>query len=173
MKTKQKRISSAYYKKGQDINLLFVAVMVLVLAIVIIIGYRLIKQFNYSFQTLQTIPQEAKDITQKLEDNYVARFDILFVFVLVLLWIVMIASAFFIDTHPVFFMVSLILTSVTAFMGGHLANSYAQFKDTPSLSADANQFKIIPYIFQHYIAILMVMGITTAISLFAKIKSIN
>lgn len=150
--------------------MLFVAVMVLVLAIVIVFGYRVVKELNTAVQNMDA-PQEAKNITQNVQDKYVTWFDVLFLVLFTFIVIIMVVSVFFIDTHPAFAVISIILVFVTAFIGGHIANSYASFAESDSIKTEASVFKIIPYIFKHYVFILVIIGILTSIALYAKIRS--
>ena len=158
------------YKKGQDVNLLFAIVIFLALGIVIVAGFRVVKELNTAVSRMPTATQEAKDITQRVETNYVLWFDILFLIIFVLVFIALIASAFFIDTHPIFFIISMIMVVITGFIGGYIANAYSSFAETPTIQPDASSFVIIPYIFSHYIAIIVVVGIVTLIALFAKLR---
>lgn len=150
-------------------NLLLMAVMMLILAIVIVVGYKLTKQLNSSIQSQDIIPQEAKDMAQNMQDKYVSIWDVLFLVLLVLMYLVLIASAWFVDTHPFFFVISMLLMAITAFIGGHLANAYSSFAE--GMPSDSGDFTIIPYIFQHYIQILVIIGVSVAVALFAKLRS--
>lgn len=156
-------------KQGQNVDLLFAVIAVLVIAIVIVVGFRVAKQLNTSVQNIQGVPQEAKDITQNVETHYVEWMDALFLVLFLFVCIILIASAFFIDTHPVFFIIALFVVIISAFVGGHLANAYSEFEqDMPN---EAPSFSIIPYIFKHYITIIVVVGMLTLIALFAKLRS--
>src|SRR3990167_9313419 len=102
MKKKTRKIICHFYnRKGQDVNLLFVIVMALVIAITIVAGYMAVSQLNNALQGQTAISQESKDMMQNVSNRYVKIWDIMFLFYFVAIFLIMIFSAFFIDTHPV------------------------------------------------------------------------
>mgnify|MGYP001581102697 CR=1 FL=1 len=151
-------------------NLIFVVIMMLILAVVIVAGYRAVKDLNTAVQNIQGAPAEAKEITQNVRDRYVGIGDGLFITLFVFSFIILIASAVVIDTHPIFFIIAFFMTVIAGFLGGHIANTYAELESS-GLRAEAVEFTIIPFIFKHFVKIIVIEGMVVAIVLYAKLRN--
>lgn len=168
---KTAKILSGFFrgKKG-FVDFILIMVALFVMAIIIVVMYKAVKNVNTQIQTQQSIPQEIKDMSQTTKDRYVAVWDVLFLVFLILIFIVLLVSATLLDTHPGFFIFALIITIICAFIGMHLSNAYSDLESNPYLNEDATEFKIIPYIFRHFPTVIVIMGVVLSIVLYFKFR---
>lgn len=166
------KTSGFFRSKKAFADFLLIAIVLFALAITVIVCYKVVKVFNNNIQNIATIPNEDKQIISTLRNNYVTIWDGLFLFFFILVFLVLLISASLLDAHPAFFIVMLIVTIVTAFVGMHLANTYAYFVQNPSIAEEAAEFTIVPFFFKNYPTVLAIMGITTAIVLYFRPREI-
>lgn len=105
-----------------------------------------------------------------MTNNQTTVFDWLYLLVLVSLAITLWVSVWFIDTHPVFFIVVFIFIILYALVSMALSNSFTSLLTDNSLSPTAQQFIIMPFIMNNIVAIMIGIGFITGILLFAKTR---
>lgn len=107
---------------------------------------------------------EEYEVLEEYEDTTPGLLDGVFVFVLVGLWIITVVFALFIDTHPVFFVVSFIflifIVAVLAIFGNLGEEILADF--------DGSGFPMSSWVFDNFLPIGLVMGFSIVIALFSK-----
>ena len=79
-----------------------------------------------------------------------------------------IISAFFIQSHPIFFFLSLFLLLIFVLVGVVLSNTYQTITNTTGIADTAANFTVTATIMQYLPAIMIVVFFITAIFLFAK-----
>jgi len=98
----------------------------------------------------------------------IGTYNNMFPLLLVGLLLFVIVSAFFIDSHPVFFFVSLILLMVLVTLGAVFSNLYQSIIETPEFAADAADFGIMNLFMEKLTWIILIIFVIAAIILFAK-----
>jgi len=96
------------------------------------------------------------------------NFDNLFVFILVGLLIATIVGAYFIQTNPIIFWISLMLLLVFLTIAAIFTNVFEEITTTPELAETASNFTIINLVMGHLPLTLLVIFSLIAIALYAK-----
>lgn len=114
--------------------------------------------------------QETKDLATDLTDNYNGFWDNTIVFILAMLWFFGLISSFFIDSHPIFFLIAVILLFIVFYVTAILANETIDLvNDEPN--SDYIQFysKTI-WITEHMVEIIIIMSFSFALVLYSKFR---
>jgi len=165
-------VFGAKSKKGNAVlDGLTIVIVVIVFAIGGIYGYSVLDELNTDIQNDADIGSEAKSVSSNLSNNYVDLIDGLFMFMLILFTVFVLISVFLIDTHPIFFVVSLILLIFVFIVAGLLANAYDDIVTDSSISFYANQFTFIGFIMSHLLETIIGIVFLAMIVMYAKFKS--
>ena len=89
---------------------------------------------------------------------------------LVLLWIAVIVASFMLDSHPIFFVVTIILLPFIIFVGATMANVYdeAILQDSENFPDASTDFPKINWVFSNILYIILGLASTTIIALYGK-----
>lgn len=155
--------------KGQTVlDGLTLLIVMFVLAIVAVIAYMGLNSLNDDIQASADFTATSKSASQQITDQYPNYLDNAFLFVLILFWILLIVSAFLIDSHPIFFGVMIILLCFVFVVGMALSNAYEELTDDADLSPYKIAFPKTEWIMDHLLLTLIVIGMTSALALYAK-----
>lgn len=163
-------------KKGQG-AIVGIVVAVLVIAVMIFtIGISM----NHLMSPLQEITDdvtadpdmsnESKEIIQRSETHFQDFWDDVVVFCLVMLWVANIVSAFFVDSHPVFFIITVLLLVFAFFVVADIANEYEEMVQDDDLAANQQYFTKTRWIMSHLLEICIVMAASFTVPIYAKLK---
>lgn len=114
------------------------------------------------------ISSEAKNITQDLYDGYDDTLDGIFAWCLGLLWISAIILSFFTDSHPAFFIISLVLLAGLLISAMYMSNAYEEFENDETFGQYVGNFPKMNYIMNNMLLVFTVLGGSIALSLYAK-----
>ena len=77
-------------------------------------------------------------------------------------------TSFLIDTHPVFFIVTVVLLLAVFVVSMFIANAYEELTQDADLAAFSVQFPFTNFIMSNLLLIMIVMGLSTGVALYAK-----
>ena len=158
-------------KKGNAIiDGVTVVVLIVAFAICSVIGYMVSDNLNDDLQLDDTITTEAKDMNQGLHDKYSGLMDNLILMAFVLFIIFTVISAFMLDTHPIFFMVSVILLVAVLVVAALMANVYDDLMLDDDLAPYANEFTYTGWLMSHLLEVTIALVFIITIVLFIKFK---
>ena len=146
----------------------FLIVAFFAIAILFILMYVILSNFNDKIQELSAVHQVGKDLSSDLLGKYVPLFNQMFLFIVIGLGIAVLAGAWFIASHPALFWISVPILAFIIFVGAVFANIYAEITDNQEISAYADEFTFINFIFEHFVMIIMVFVLLLALVLFGK-----
>lgn len=158
-------------KEATIVDSVFYIVIVFVLAVAIVIGYRVADDINTHIQGVsdEQLPTASKEVVSGFNDRYAAVFDYGFLIVFIFLLIATIVTGMMFDTHPALYFVSAFLLFILIILGAIFANTFEEFTATDQLATMdiENNLPIIYFFMTHFVAILvvflfLVMGITYA-----------
>lgn len=155
-------------KKGQASELIFYGVILFVLAITILISFRLITDINDAFQGSDFISDSGKSNIGDFADRFGVIFDGVYVVALVLLSIILIATVFMLDTHPIFFVFSVVAFLAVLMVNTILANALDQIGTTQALVSFYDQLPMMRFVANHFIAIMSVVGFASFMAFYTK-----
>ncbi len=155
-------------KKGQAQELLFYGVMLFILGITILIGFRLITDINDSIQDSSVFSATGKSLVNDFQSRFGVIFDSVYVLAMVVLSIVLIATVLTIDTSPIFFMLSVISFLAVLMVNAILANVLDDIGRNTNLASFYNDLPMMQFIANHWMAIIVVVGFVTLMAFYTK-----
>lgn len=158
--------------KGTVEDYFFVVAVIFVFSIAILIGNFLLTNFQQTFVALNQSTIANGIITQAVQQYNV--FDGLFAFAFVGLSVGVILGSFMINSHPAFFIFSVIVLAIVGFLGLVFTEIYRNIANDPTITCGGtvgqcgNNFPIMTFIMSNLIFILIPLGFLTAIVLYSK-----
>lgn len=148
--------------------MIMVVIVLFTLGLAAVFGYRILSEMNDEMQADADLHTEAKAVMTTVDTNYPSWIDSAFLLTLILLWGLLIVTSFMIDSHPVFFVLTLVLLLFVFIVGMALSNAYQDVTADSDLTASANAFPVINWVMGHFLIVLIVIGLSSALSLYAK-----
>lgn len=173
IKTKMRSLDLNFRNRKGNIVLdsLLVIIVLFVLAIVSVMTYRSFSAVNDIIQNDTNLVQEARDQIGDLEDKFPSLFDGIFIMSFGLLWILVIASSLTVDTHPMFFVLILILLVGILFTGAVFSNAYQSITGNTDIAAFASSFPMTNQILENFVTVIIGISFSIGISLYLKSKA--
>lgn len=149
---------------------------IIVLIVILFVGavmFVVLKQFQ---DVGQEIIGDIEGVDPQIQENYQKTnsynfWDGFYFFIFLALLLSLWVSVWFIDSHPVFFVILLILVGAFLLISMALNNAYLDlFTNTGTYSETASGFAIMPFIMGHIVAITVIVAFVTGILLFAKMR---
>lgn len=158
-----------FNKRGNAINdsitwLVFIGIFV----IVILIGAVTFGELNDDIQDDDEMSQDNKDIVSTQYNRYTDLFDGGFLFVFCLLWVLVLVASYSIDTHPIFFVITLILLTFVIIISAFIGNMYEEFASDDTISSVVPSFPMMNWILTHLVIVIVGIAFSIMLVLFAK-----
>jgi len=161
-----------FKKKGFIGDVAYIVISFFVMAIVIIAIRHAINGIEPMLNSTDTFNDSTTMAGfENVKTRYVNLTDGVALVLLVGLAMTSILLVVFLDTHPAFFWITLFILVFIAIIGGFLANAYQSITVDTALSESASEFTIIPYVFTHYVQIILGIGGMVLIAMFVKGRS--
>ena len=161
-----------FRKKKRGNAILDVTILIVILFIIsvsyVIVG-KIQSDLNTDIQADDSLTADAKQVNQQMTDRYPKIFDAAVVFFLILFWALTLVASFMIDTHPVFFIFSLILLILVFIVVISLGNMYIDIF-TDDLAGLSGDYPKIFWIWNSILPISIVIGFSILIAMFARPK---
>lgn len=163
----EKRISKS--KKGNVvIDSFLVILFICVLGIVLFFGFKILSSVNSSIQADSSFDTYSKSELQSYTTKTQVVFDNLFIVVFILLWIVTLVASFYIDAHPIFFGLSLILLLFIFWLTPMIGNAVETIMIDSEISGTVALFPKANWILTHLLTVAIVVGSSILLTMFAK-----
>jgi len=143
-----------------------IMVLMFVLAFVLLIGVFLLDIMKPEMDEVLT-DSRTNATFQQFHQDTPNTFDNMFMIVFVLLWVGAIILAYFIDAHPIWFILSIIALSAVLLCAGVLSNVYETFYDELSPNMTSS-LPMMNYVMNHLVHFIIAIVASILISLFAK-----
>jgi len=148
-----------------------IVLVLFMFAIMIIIGRFMSNELQADFNSTEDMSSYSINLTKENADIYTPLFDNIFLLIMALLIMFVVISVFMIDTHPVFFWISILLLIFVLVVSALLANVYDDLLiDDPDLAVFAGQFRFIEFIMTHLLGISIGIVFLVLIALYAKLR---
>jgi len=164
-------------KTGSIMDLFFIMCLIFVMAIIIILSMYTFGTFKDAVQADRGINDQYQNFSSPTHQNVFAKsllamktFDTIFMFLIIGLFIGLIVSSFMIQSHPIFFIINVLVLSIVLLIAAQLSNVFeAVVINTTAFNATAQAYypKII-YAMANFPYILLLGGALALIALFAK-----
>lgn len=150
--------------KGSVLDLIIVFVILGVTMLMLILG---LKIYNEGFA--EKWPTTA--VGNATKTGMLASLDVLnygMLFLAIGLVVALVVSAFFIQTHPIFFLISIVILIFVVMASAPISNAFMEMATSDSLSAEAAQYDVATHVVGNIPLIAVVGGFLIIIALYAK-----
>lgn len=156
-------------KKGQLLSDIFIFLIVIfAFGIITILSAKILHE--YQLNTNTTFGSAANNATIAGR-NTVASMDGIFAFIIGAMFVVSIITAFLLRSHPIFFIVSLIVLVIVILLSAIFSNIFTQISQTNDLVNETATYTIIPGVLDKLPLFILIFGAITIIVLYAKSRS--
>ena len=157
-------------KKGSLLDSFQIILVLFAFAIITIISLYVLDRFEEG--TTEMFDSDVANYAISQGQATLLNFDNLFVFILIGLLIATMVGAYFIQTNPIIFWVSLLLLLVFLTVAAIFTNVFEEITATPELASTAANFEIINLVMGHLPLTLLVIFSAISIALFAKWRAV-
>jgi len=169
---KKRGYSGRNCKRGNAIlDGIFIFIIIVVFAIVSIYGSKVFDELNTEIQADADIGSSAKTMSNNLYLKYNPLLDNLIMFAFALFIIFAVISVFLLDTHPIFFVITIMLLVAMFIVSLLMANTFDDIMTDPEISGYANEFNFTTWIMGHLLELSIALGFLVAILTFVKFKA--
>jgi hypothetical protein len=156
-------------KKGSGtiFDVIYIMIILFMFIVITIIAVKVYNEWNIGSSS--KIENPTSDIALMKVDTALSSLDYAFAFLVGMLFILVFISAFTIETHPVFFIVSLFLLIFALILAVAFSNIYETIS-TVKLTEEASRYSISNYLMGNLPFIILVAIISVSVILYAKFK---
>lgn len=161
-------------KKGNAfLDLMLVLLVLIGMAIIGLVSHNMFKDLNDDIQADADISPSVKAHSQDLQTRFPTFMDAAFLLAFILLWIFVIVSSVMIDTHPMFFVVTLILLLFAFVVVMMLSNTFEEFTEDTEYIGLNTEFPITYFIMDNLLIIFISIAASVLIVLYGKNKFVG
>lgn len=168
MSRKKRSSEWAFFKKGNAVSdTIFFLVVIFIFAIIAMLAFKFFTEMKPSIY--EELPgNESKQLMDDMETRYPSVFDGLVVFLFVLLWAFVIVASFWIDSHPIFFILSFILIVFVVIAAAIMGNFYEELFTDTDLSTLVASFPSTYWIMSHIMYLTIAIAVSILLALYGK-----
>ena len=156
-------------KKGIQTDLLFVVGGLFILALVMFFTFHIFETVKVALNET-AVNQTRVDAIFDYTTTTTKIFDFIFPAVLTGLMLFMVVSAFFIDTHPIFFFSSILVLVVALVVAPPIANTFEEIVNEAVFVDTKAEFPVTNFIFDKYPLFILSMSLPVGVVLFGKAR---
>lgn len=157
--------------KGQlGFPIVLIMVFLVVVGIVWILSINVFDDLHSSITSDGDLSNESMVVLDDLHDRAPETFDSAFAVFFVLMWIVSLVMAYYSDSYPVLFFVTLFLVIVCIAVAALLANSFNDVMSDSDLAGASAQFPITNFIVDNLPIVILVIGLSYGLVLYGHSK---
>ena len=153
-------------KKGQILDLIYLAFILFMIAVVGLIVYKVMTEWNDNVGSV--LDAENTQMTQNYEDRLPNYLQQIFMIVLIGVSIIALISAFMVNSHPVFYGFFMLLLGFLSWINAMYANLWYSIASNDLFSSLSNNLTMINYVMKYYPLVLFVIGLIIGIAMMAK-----
>lgn len=154
-------------KAGGLTEITYLMVIMFVLAISLLIAVYVLDLMQPIMSESLTEP-EVNETYQDFATRTPSSLDSMFMLCFVLLWIGAVILAFFVDTHPVWFIISLVGLVFVLMIAGVLSNTYAEVQSDLQSDGLTTSLPMTSYVMEYLVHFIIAIVFSIFVSLFAK-----
>lgn len=159
-------------KRGNlALGIILVIIVLVIFGIVSFIGKVVTSEMNDAIQLDDDLPQNSKDVMAQQNTQWGGLFDGIFLGVFVLFWLGLVLSSFLIDTHPVFFVLTLVMMIFIFMVAAFAGNVYEELTTDGDFEQYRPSFPATNWIFSHMLELIIGVFFTSAVALYAKSRN--
>lgn len=148
-----------------------IVVVLFILSVCSVIGYLVISDVNTDVQADTDMHNISKESLSGVTTQYPTLMDNMFIFFLVLIWVVAIVASFFVDTHPIFLIIAVVLMAGLLFVGAIVSNTYQELAADSELSAAAAGFPKTAWVMNYLVLVIIAIAASIMIAMYGKSRT--
>lgn len=162
-------ISVSRSRRGQSaIDVAVVVFILFALSLIVVFVGNVLSELNTDLQADADLVADAKAASATVNSGFVSTWDNVFVLALALMWVFLLVTAFLIDSHPIFFFLSVVVL-VFVFVGAMvLSNVYQETVNDTDVASYAVLYPKMNWVMEHLLTIVVLMGLSSGLVLYAK-----
>lgn len=153
-------------KKGSLSDIAGMSIIIVILAIMVLFGYKITDELNTEFQANSDIDSYGKQASTDLVAHYPGIIDNSFLLLAVGLGIVSVVLAAMVRVHPIFLVFYILALLILIFVCGAFSNIYEEMSLDTNLSSLADRLTVIGTIMTYLPLIVGVFGTLLAIVMY-------
>jgi hypothetical protein len=164
MVKKRKKIG----KKGNVLDVFYIVLFVFIFAIITLFAYKVVTEAQPKIDA-----KANNDVSLNVSESArtaIASFDWILILIIVGLVVATAIGAYFINTHPVFFVASLLLLCLLLVLIPAFTNAFDKFASHGSMAETAETFTITTSFFDELPTYFFIMSCIVLIALYAKYR---
>jgi len=156
-------------KKGSITDISFILIGIFSVALVALLVTYVVNSLNDEVQVNDIFPDNAKDASTKMNDDFPNVMDSGIIFIFFGMCIISLILASLVPIHPMFLAFYFIEYLLLIYVSGTIANAYKKVIEVGILSDAVSKYELTIFMFQYMPFIIGIFGIVLAIVMY-KIK---
>ncbi len=157
-------------KKGFIGDVMTIVIFMFVMSLTILVGDLVLSSWNTQVQNTPSMGSTAQTLTQNQTSGWINLWDGLFGVIFIGMSLAAAMSAYFIDTHPIMFVLVIIMLAVFIIASGAIANTYYGIETATGFSSFSLSFRLMHYIMNNLALYCLLEGALIGIALFTKAR---
>jgi len=149
---------------------IWTVVILLVVVVSGVVGIMVSNEIATDVISDPTVDNTTKEVINEVNTSAPKIFDYAFGFVFILLWAAMLLLNYFLDNHPVFYVITVIMMIALFFVVAAVQDVYIEVTGDVDLAVYAAQMPIANFIMKNAVMVFLVMAMSVAFVLFAKVR---
>ena len=150
------------------VDVLFISVVLLALGISVIVLHNIFDEANNQIQDNNRLSADSKQFADDQNTAFPNVMDKFFLIIFIGLGISLFVGAFLLQTHPAFFIFTVIILAFFVVVAAILGNVYEEFIAGGDFSSIESNYLVIPFVFSNFTMIILGLGVLLLVGLFAK-----
>jgi len=165
-------LSSRSHKKGNvGIEVVVIIIILLAFGLFSIFTRYIFHEVNTDMQADQDMSNDSKTMMNNFDTKQASIFDNGFLLIFILLWIWGMVAAFMINSHPIFFVFTVIILIFVCIFAMMIGNSYQDITNDPDLASIVAQYPIQTWMLTHLLIVAIVVGFSIGFVAYAKMRN--
>jgi len=157
-------------KRASITDILVMIIILFTVAMTVMFAYKIMGGIRAQLAVNPQVSAAALAVYDKPYNAFPNTFDKVFLLLYVGLLLASLIGAWYVDVHPVFFVISLFLLIFFMIVAGVVNNVYATMMQNSNFSSFESQFPIINLFMGNLIGVMVITSALIMIALFAKPK---
>lgn len=154
-------------KKGVVTEIAYFVLFLFIAAVVIMITAKVYTSLQDGIQSSSLQSANTDALFQKTDNAY-KTFDSMFLVLVVGLCIGIIISAFFINSHPIFYVITILLWPIVVIISAALSNAYESLMAVSAMQQSTISMTTIPFVLDKLPYISIILSILIMVAMYAK-----
>lgn len=156
-------------RKGNVIlDTLTVLVIIIALGIISMIVFNSYKDLAPDIKADLNPGGEGADVIDTVSERYPSAMDGLIVFAFILIWGVVIIASFLLDSHPIFFIFTIVLMIILIVVAIYIGNSYEEIFQDSELIDMTIDFPMTHWLLSNLLWMTLAVSFSIALALYGK-----